>query len=48
MCPVKVLALEETVLAVKGPRADDVANALVHRITKHCCEPQEQKEPTNH
>ena len=47
MRAVKMLPLEETVLAVKGPRADEVANAVVHRIAKHGCETQEQKEPTN-
>jgi hypothetical protein len=47
MRAVKMLPLEETALAVKGPRADEVANAVVHRIAQHCCQPQEQKEPTN-
>src|SRR5262249_3257636 len=46
MRAVKMLPLEKTVLAVKGPRADEVANAVVHRIAKYCCEPQEHKEPT--
>src|SRR5574341_2573256 len=47
MRAVQMLALEETILAVEGPRADEVANAVVHRIAKHGGEPQEQKEPTN-
>src|SRR5262245_59097663 len=47
MCPVQMLPLEEAVLAVKGSRADEVADAIVHRIAKHSCEPQEQKEPAN-
>src|SRR5262245_63976006 len=48
MSPLHMLPLEETALAVKGPRADEVANAVVHRIAQHGCKKQEQKEPTNH
>src|SRR5207244_2713069 len=47
MRAVKMLPFEETVLAVKGPRADKVANAVVHRIAQHGCETQEHKEPTH-
>src|SRR5262245_36825798 len=47
MRAVQMLTLEETILAVKGPRADEVAKAVVHRIAKHGGEPQEQKEPAN-
>src|SRR5262249_20344232 len=47
MRAVKMLPLEETVLAVKGLWADEVANTVVHRIAQHGCQPQEQKEPTH-
>src|SRR5262249_42859217 len=43
----QMLAFAETILTLKGPRADEVAHAIVHRIAKHGGEPQEQKEPAN-
>src|SRR4029450_9832380 len=47
MRAVKMLTLEETVLAVKGPRTDEVANAVIDRIAQHGCDKQEQKEPAH-